>query len=299
MNKISVVINTLNEEGNIKRAIKSVKKFADEIVVVDMESNDNTRKIAKQEGAKVFKHRRMGYVEPARNFAIAKTKGDWVFILDADEEVSQSLAVKIVNSVKSGEKDYFTIPRKNMIFGKWMEHTGWWPDYNIRLFKKGKVHWEDEIHSVPITMGNGSDFPPEEDNAIIHHNYKSVDQYIERLNKYTSIQAKEIWGDKKSFNWQDVVKKPTSEFVTRFFKLEGYKDGLHGLALSLLQAFSELVVQLKVWQESKFIEEQIEFSDAAKLLSESQSEINYWKADVKIQQGAGFLEKIKRKLKLL
>lgn len=298
MNELSVVINTLNEEENIERAIKSVKKIADEIVVVDMESDDKTRSIARQLGAKVYMHRRMGYVEPARNFAISKAKGDWILILDADEEISPSLSKKIKRVINTTDKTYFTLPRKNIIFGRWIEHSGWWPDYNIRLFIKRSVTWDDEIHSVPVTTGKGGDFEPKEQNAIIHHNYKNIEQYINRLNRYTSIQAKEKWEVHKKFEWKNLLTSSTSEFVTRYFKHQGYKDGIHGLALSLLQSFSELVVEVKVWQEARFVEKEVSVKEVISEIRKSEQEVNYWNANTLFNQTGSIIEKFKRKFKL-
>src|SRR3989344_6147563 len=156
MGSISVVINTLNEEENLPRAISSVKGLADEIVVVDMHSEDATGDIAKKAGAKVFLHERTGYVEPARNFAISKTTGDWIFILDADEEIPDTLANRLRDiSDNMHQIDFVEIPRKNIIFGKWMKESMWWPDYHIRFFKKGSVSWNEKIHSKPETKGSG------------------------------------------------------------------------------------------------------------------------------------------------
>lgn len=298
MNKLSVVINTLNEAENIASAIKSVKKIADEIVVVDMESDDDTRKIAKDLGAKIFLHRRMGYVEPARNFAISKARNEWILIIDADERITKTLRKKILNAIQNDSNDYYTLPRKNIIFGKWIEHTGWWPDYNIRLFKKSKVSWEDEIHSVPVTQGQGADFEPIEENAIVHYNYKDVESFINRLNRYSTIQARERVAIHKKFSWQNLISKPTSEFVNRYFNLEGYKDGVHGLALSFLQAFSELVTEIKVWQESKFLEEKTNIHEVSKELRASQKEMNYWISDTLVKESGNFTEKMRRKFKI-
>ncbi len=117
------------------RAIVSVKKLASEIVVVDMHSDDDTQKIAKKLGAKVFTHKRTGYVEPARNFAIGKATGEWILILDTDEKVSKILADRLKQiSADDNSADYYRLPRKNIIFGKWIKHSRWWPDYNIRFF---------------------------------------------------------------------------------------------------------------------------------------------------------------------
>ena len=145
MTKISVVINTLNEEKNLPRALASVKKFADEIVVVDMKSDDKTVEIAKKAGAKVYEYKRVGYVEPARNFAIGKATGKWILIIDADERLPGSLVKKLKEIVKNPSANYYRLPRKNLIFGKWVKHSRWWPDYNIRFFQKEFVSWSEII----------------------------------------------------------------------------------------------------------------------------------------------------------
>ncbi len=298
MAKLSVVINTLNEERNIAEAIKSVAKIADQIVVVDMKSTDATRTIAKKAGADVFEHKRMGYVEPARNFAISKAKGEWILILDADERVSPDLALKIKELIDTSDADYFRLPRKNIIFGKWMKYSRWWPDYNIRLFRKGSVEWSEYIHSVPTTKGKGLDLEPVEAHALTHFHYISIEQYIERLNRYTSMQATNLKKKGYVFTWKDLVRKPANEFLSRFFEGQGYKDGVHGLALALLQSFSELVLYLKMWQFEKFKSSSYESNDAISALKSVQKDYNYWFADTLLREQGGFVQRIKRKFRL-
>jgi len=276
MGKISVVINTLNEEKNIVEAIDSAKKLSDDIVVVDMKSEDRTREIARKKGAKVYEFKKVGYVEPARNYAISKAINEWVFILDADERIPNSLVKKIKKIVKKSKADYYRVPRKNIIFGKWIKYSRWWPDFNIRLFKKGSVSWSELIHSVPMTQGKGVDLPEKEEFALVHDHYQTIDQYLERMNRYTSIQAKMLIDDNYKFIWKDLVKKPASEFISRYFVGEGYKDGLHGLTLSLLQAFSEAVMYLKVWQEEKFLPQTISIDEIAKETKNVGKEFNCW-----------------------
>lgn len=299
MGKISVVINTLNEEKNLPHAISSVKDLADEIVVVDMKSDDATVEIAKKAGAKVFEHERTGYVEPARNFAISKATGNWVLILDADEEISKSLSLSLRKIVENPEADYYRIPRKNIIFGKWIRHSRWWPDYNIRFFKKGSVSWNEVIHAVPMTTGRGRDLPAQEEMAIIHNNYNSIEQYIDRLNRYTTHQTKIIIGKGYEFSWKDLIKKPADEFLSRYFSGQGYKDGLHGLALAFLQAFSELVLYLKIWQSTSFKDEDLKVSEVIDNLKKTESDFRFWSADTQIKEGYGIIARIKRKFRLL
>ncbi len=276
MSKISVVINTWNEEKNIERAIKSVK-WADEVVVCDVYSDDRTIQLAKKLGAKVVYHKKTYYVEPARNFAISKTAGDWILILDADEEIPNSLANRLKEiALKTKQIGFVEIPRKNIIFGKWMKASMWWPDHNIRFFKKGSVEWGMEIHRPPKTQGEGIKLEEKEDYAIIHHHYDNINQFMERLNRYTSIQTNELVKNGYKFQWQDLIKKPLGEFLGRYFANRGFEDGLHGLALSLLQAFSFLVVYLKVWETEKFKEWKIGIEDLKEIKIKSSEEINYW-----------------------
>lgn len=296
MAKISAVINTLNEEKNIARAISSLKGFANEIIVVDMMSTDRTVEIAKKLGAKVFKHKRIGYVEPARNFAISKAKYDWVVILDADEEIPDGLKNYFKKEIKEPQASFYRIPRKNIIFGKWMKHSGWWPDFNIRFFKKGSVSWNEVIHSVPMTSGKGLDLLAKEELAIKHRHYSSVEQYITRMNKYTTIQAKDLNKKGVEFKWRFVLVKPAAEFLRRYFAESGYKDGLHGLTLSLLQVLSELVVYVKLWQKQKFKKKSIGVDDTLRELNLISKDYLWWTYTSKINDSKNIFQKIWLKL---
>src|SRR3989344_3085856 len=275
MVKISVVVNTLNEEKNIKRAIESIS-WVDEVLVCDMYSEDKTVEIAKKLGAKVVLHKKTGFVEPARNFAISKTSNDWVLILDADEEVPSKLAEKLREISEQAQVDFVEIPRKNIIFDKWMQASMWWPDYNVRFFKKGSVIWSDKIHIPPTTSGRGLKLESEAEMAIIHYHYMNVFQYLERLNRYTDVQAKELVKDGYKFNWQDLIRKPLGEFLGRYFANRGFNDGLHGISLSLLQAFSFLIVYLKIWEMEKFTQQSIDLSEVRKVSKDGGKEIDYW-----------------------
>ncbi len=274
--KISVVINAQNVEESLSKAITSVKSFADEVVVIDQDSTDKTSEIAKKLGAKVFNHKSVTYVELARNFALDKAQGEWILVLDPDEEISGSLAKKIKQIIKNPEADYYRIPRKNIIFGKWIKHTRFWPDYNIRFFKKGMVSWNEVIHAVPMTQGLGADIPDKEEYALVHHNYEGVDQFIERMNRYTKVQSEELMKNGYVFAWRDLITKPLNEFLSRYFAGEGYKDGIHGLAISLLQALSELTLYSKVWQKQGFKEGEIKKKDVSAEFDKGIRDLKWW-----------------------
>lgn len=273
---ISVVINTLDQEKDIKRVIESVK-WADEMIICDMHSYDKTVEFAKKMGAKVFFHKRLDFVEPARNFAISKATSDWILVLDPDEEVSQTLSERLIQiSSQMSEIDYVRLPRKNLIFGKWIKSSGWWPDYNVRFFKKGKVIWGDKIHRPPQTLGEGLDLSADEKWAIIHHHYESIPQFVERMIRYTKVQSKQLSKDGYEFAWQDLIKEPLSEFLRRFFVERGFEDGLHGLALALLQAFSQLIVYLRVWEKEGFKPQEVQLESLRQLNNNSAEQLNYW-----------------------
>ncbi len=287
----------MNEEKSIERALKSVS-WADEIVVCDMHSEDQTIEIAKKFGAKVFCHQREDYVEPARNFALSKASGDWILVLDPDEEVPESLVRRlqeIAGSIK--QINYVRLPRKNLIFGHFMKAANWWPDYNIRFFKKGGVKWTDQIHRPPEVIGEGIDLPADEKWAITHNHYNSVTQFLERMIRYTKVQAEELKEAGYKFNWQDLIKKPLSEFLSRFFANRGFEDGLHGLVLSLLQAFSFVVVYLRVWEMEGFKSQAVNLPDLKQLSKHSGIEIDYWfkYANLSKNNFKRFLQKLKDK----
>lgn len=273
---ISAVINTLNEEKNLEKCLKTLG-WVDEIVVCDDGSVDRTIEIALRFGAKIYRHKSEGFVEAARNFAIDKAKGDWILIVDADEEIPQKLAKKLEEITRSkNPPDCVAIARKNIIFGKWIEHSGWWPDYNVRFFKKGKVKWIGEIHKDPETQGVGCSLLPYEEFAVIHHNYQTIGQYIARMNRYTDIEAKDLINSGYKFSWLDLIKKPNSEFLSRFFAQKGYLDGLHGLILATLQSLAIFVRYIKVWELQGAAEQEIDLAKFKKQSFESLKELKFW-----------------------
>ncbi len=282
--KISAVINTRNESQYIVDCLESLS-WVDEIVVVDMESSDSTRELCYRYTKNVFTHPPMEYVEPARNFGIKHTTGDWILILDPDERVPASLAKRLISIAEENKYNFIRLPRKNLIFGNWMRHSRWWPDYLVRFFKRGQVDWQDTIHSVPITYGEGYNLPEEEQYALEHLNYTSLDEYFTRLQRYTTVQSDQLIKEGYHFLWIDLISKPVSEFLSRFFAGQGYRDGLHGLVLSLLQAFSEFVVFLKVWEKQGFEPKsgskfQFQFM---KLVDLHRRELQYWLTTLKIE----------------
>jgi hypothetical protein len=299
---ISAVINTKNANQlaphHLFNATLNSLKFADQIVIVDMQSTDNTIKIAKQFTDDIYLFDDVGFVEPARNFAISKAKSDWVLIVDADEEIPASLSKKIIDLINGdATADAYKIPRKNMVFGSWYHFAGWWPDYQLRLFKQGKVKWSSKIHSVPQVLGNTDSLTDKEEFAILHHNYQSVAQFIERLNRYTTHEAKGRTRNNQIGPAQ-VVNAFEAELMSRLFKHRGISGGMHGVSLSFLQSFYELVVILKQWEQDGFPERN-QRSSTIKAMTQLSNNIKYWLDDYEISKSNGMKKtilKVKRKL---
>lgn len=289
--KISLVVNTFNEENNLTRCLESIKDFADEIIVVDMHSTDKTRQIAKDFGAKIFEYDYTRYVEPARNFALSKAKGDWILVLDADETIEPELKKLLKETAGDQEINFVEIPRKNIIFGKWIKNSRWWPDYLTRFFRKGKIKYSERIHIPPSVEGKGLKLQDLEENAIVHYNLQTISQSIDRMNRYTDIQSDELIESGYKFHWPDLIIKPTNEFLSRFFFGEGYKDGVHGLALGLLQLFSEAVVYMKVWEKRGFEEEEVK--GFGKIFEKMVNDYLYWIRETSLNT----LDKVRLKLK--
>ncbi len=254
-NTISVVINTLNEEANLAQCLDTVKGLADEIVIVDMHSEDKTIEIAKRYNAKVYFHKRLGYADPARNFAFSKATSHWILMLDADERIPKELAheLKRVASVKNSDIKVLYIPRKNLWFNRWIEHSLWWPDYHPRFFVKGSLSWPKEVHGHPLVDQKKSKYLPQEHElAILHHSIDSISRYISTLNRYTSLEVERMSALEVPFKRRHLILAPWREFRLRFFgEGKGYKDGFDGLAISLMQAFYRFVSVLKYWEKQK------------------------------------------------
>lgn len=297
-NRLSVVIDTYNKATDLPRCLESIKNIASEIIVCDEGSTDGTLEIAKRFKARIINHKKVDFVELIRNYEVGEASGDWILVLDPDEEVSPLLAKKILQIISQPQGDYYFIPRKNIIFGKWMRNSRWWPDMNLRLFKKNTVTWSNVIHEQPKAVGIGVNLDDNEDLAIIHHHYTTIDEYLERMGRYTTQQALYKLNSDHKFKWQDLISKPVSEFLSRYFFGKGYRDGVHGLVVAMLQSFSELVVYIKIWQNLGFEEKEVNVDQVIKLMKTHEKEIHYWQNDAIYNVTGNVFSRIKRKLRV-
>lgn len=245
---ISAVITTYNEAEKLKSCLESLEGFASELVIVDLGSSDNTEEIAEKFRAKLFKHDLVTYVEMVRNYAVSKASGDWVLLLDPDERITLKLADKLKEVAANNEYSAVNIPRKNIFFGKWIAHTNWWPDKHIRFFKKGKVKWSEKIHSYPKVDGQILELPPDESLAIRHFGYQSLSEFIDRQQRYATIEAEYYFQNGIRFSWRRFIWMPMREFLVRYLKHRGFLDGFYGFALTFLMTVYQMVVMVEIWE---------------------------------------------------
>lgn len=250
---ISVVINTLNAEKYLEECLESVKSF-DEIILCDMYSTDNTIQIAKKWECKIVYHEKVGYVEPARNFAISQATGDWIFVVDADEIIPEKLASFLKDFTKEqGENNFqyttVAILRKNWFFGKFVQGD-WAIDRPIRFFKSGCVSWKNEIHLFPKIYGQIYEIPSEkEDLAMIHYQCDSINDLVNKTNVYTDFEVKKWIDSYYKFSIPSLIFEPIGVFFRMYFRQGGYKDGMHGFILALVRGFLyRFLVIVKIWE---------------------------------------------------
>ncbi len=222
--KLSVVIITKNEEDFIADAIKS-SLFADEVIILDSGSIDKTCEIAKELGAKVYQNEWLGF-GPQKNRAVELAKNDWVFVLDSDERITEELKDEIVNTLKEPQFNGYFIARLNNFFGKNIKNCGLYPDYSIRLFNKNYGKFNDvSVHESVQLTSKAAHLK----NHMIHLAYESIEEFIQKQNRYSSLNHK-----KKS-----LIKAIINPYWT-FFKLyilkKGFLDGWHGFVISKLYA---------------------------------------------------------------
>jgi glycosyltransferase involved in cell wall biosynthesis len=254
--KISVNVIARNEEDDIGDCLKSARLLADEIVFVDMESSDQTKKIAQKLADKVYSHPQTGYVEPARNFGLEKCSGDWIFVLDADERITLNLAQLFKRKILQVDDNVgaMAVARKNINFGFWLKKGGWWPDYQVRFIrKKSFTDWPKEIHSFPKIAGEIINI----DTPFVHLAIKSIEEMLERTIRYSKEEADLLFEAGKKTSLLLMARRMAGEFWRRGIKNKGLLDGPAGVIQVIYQTFSAFITQARLW-EKQIIQEREE-----------------------------------------
>jgi len=245
---LSVVVNTLNAAKYLEAALRSAQGIADDLVVVDMHSDDATREIAERFGARIFLHPRTGgYVEPARNFAIGQARGTWVLVLDADERLDDGLRRNLRGFLNTDpEANAFTIVFRTLAAGRWLRGTGWGPDreQHLRLFRRGHVHWPPRIHSLPKVSGQVEALPIP-GAAIEHLNFPELRDFVARLEPYSGQEMQALAESGIRWTPERMLSDAVEELYSRY---QPQLDGVHSLVFASFMAFYRFLTWARLWE---------------------------------------------------
>jgi glycosyltransferase involved in cell wall biosynthesis len=244
---VTVTVVTWNEEERLRRCLESVT-WADEIVVVDAGSDDKTVETARAYTTRVLIRPWDGFARQ-KNFALEHATGDWVLSLDADEEVTPELRDEIRRVVGGEEASVgFAVPRRNIFWGRWLRHGRLYPDWQVRLFRRGRgrfvdraVHESVEIEG-PVGRLRG---------ALVHHSYRDVADFVARTNRYTALAADDAIRSGRSVGAVDLVVRPLARFVSMYVVHRGFLDGWRGFVLAVLYAYYVFIRSAKIWERAR------------------------------------------------
>ncbi|MBF0338176.1 MAG: glycosyltransferase family 2 protein [Nitrospirae bacterium] len=243
---VSVVIVTRNEELNIAGALESAC-MAQEIVIVDDYSTDRTVDICRGYNARIYQNHWQGFAQQ-KQFAIDHAAGPWVFLLDSDERLTPALVQELGQVLADATYDGFYVPRKNFFLGKWIKHSGWWPDNTLRLFKKDKAHMHQrQVHEKVLLDGRAGNLR----NPIEHYSYRSISDFIRRMDVYTTLAAEElVKAPVRSYAFAFTL-KPLAMFLKMYVLRLGVLDGVRGFILAVLYAIYTFLKYLKAWEKER------------------------------------------------
>lgn len=239
---LSVVVVAGNEEAQIERCLRSVP-FADELLVIDGESTDQTAARAAGCGAKVIRQKWLGY-GPQKRFGVEQARHDWILSLDADEAVSPELAQEIQSKFQQlRPKVGYRLPRRSFHLGRWILHGGWFPDRQLRLFHRRHGNWAGEIHEKVQT-------PLEEDfsSPLLHWVFDDLSDQVRTNDRYSGLQAAELARRGEKFSLFKLLLRPYGKFLETYFWKRGFLDGLPGLLIAISAAYSMFLKYAKLWE---------------------------------------------------
>lgn len=245
--RVSAVVITRDEEARLGACLASVA-WADEIVVVDAESRDGTVRVAREFTDRVVVRPWPGFAAQ-KNFGVAQATGDWVLSVDADEEVSAELADEVRQTVASPTRHAgYAVPRRNLFLGAWIRHGGLYPDWQLRLFRRGAGRFREQaVHESVEVSGSVGRLR----GALVHRSYGSVSDFVERAHRYSSLAAEEWVRQGRPVRARDLVLRPAGRFVAMYVARLGFLDGWRGLLLAELYAYYVLMRSAKAWERSR------------------------------------------------
>jgi len=245
--RLSVVVVTRNEEDRLRACLESVA-WADQIVVVDAESDDKTVTIAREFTDHVVVRPWPGYAAQ-KNVAIEMATGEWVLSLDADEVVSTELTAEIRRVLAAdGPADGYAVPRRNIFWGRWVRHGGLYPDWQLRLFRRGRGRFiERAVHESVRVDGRVERLA----GHLEHRSYRDVGDFLARADRYAALAAADAVAQGRRAGARDFVLRPLGRFLSMYVLYRGFLDGWRGFLLASLYAYYVLIRAVKIWERTK------------------------------------------------
>jgi glycosyltransferase involved in cell wall biosynthesis len=244
---LSVTVITHNEEARLRACLESVA-WADEIVVVDSESTDKTEQIAREFTDRVWVRPWPGFA-PQKNFALEQATGEWVLSIDADEQVTPELRAAIERVLAGTDSTAgYSVPRRNVFWGAWVRHGGLYPDWQLRLFRRGRGHFAgDAVHeSVQVEGAVARLAAP-----LLHHSYRDLEDFVRRSNRYSSLAAADWLRRGGRVRRTDLIFRPLGRFLSMYIIRLGFLDGWRGFVLAVLYADYVFLRMAKAWEAAR------------------------------------------------
>ncbi|MEO7145000.1 MAG: glycosyltransferase family 2 protein [Bryobacteraceae bacterium] len=231
--RLSAAIITLNEERNLPRVMESLR-CCDEVVIVDSGSIDRTVEVAEKLGARVVENPWSGYASQ-KNFAAQQCANDWILSLDADESLSEALEGEIWQIKRNGPRfDAYTMPRMAQYLGRWILHSGWYPDRKVRLYDRRRARWTgDFVHESVAVDGKVGNL----ESNLLHFTCDSLSEHLKTMDRYTTLAAEQLVAQGRRIGWGELLVNPPWTFLHTYVLLRGFLDGREGLTIAYMAAF--------------------------------------------------------------
>lgn len=246
---VACIVITKNEERNIADCLASAR-WADELIVVDAESADKTVELARASGAKVFVRPWPGF-GLQKNFGMAQASSDWILILDADERVTEELRGEVrtrLEQWKPGAPVAYRIPRRNFFYGAWVRRAGVYPDYQVRLFRRGSAQYNDvAVHENLLVEGEIGTLAGHLD----HYTERRIQDHFKKFGLYTTLAAQEKAKKVRTVSWIDLVLRPLVVFGKTYLLKQGFRDGVQGLIVCVFASMYTFVKYAKLWDATR------------------------------------------------
>jgi glycosyltransferase involved in cell wall biosynthesis len=245
---ITLCVSVRNAADQLRECVESCREWVSEVVVVDMESDDDTVDVARTLGARVVEVKKAGFAEPGRQRGIRASTQPWVLVLDGDERVPASMRQVLETFIERSGVAGVRLPRRNFVLGRWLRHSGYWPDYQLRFFRRDSAHWAPYVHTQVEVDGTVATAAASADQAILHRTGRDVRDWVGMVNVYTDLEVARYAALKRGPSLMRLVLLPPFRFFQTYVVRRGFLDGAQGFAVALLAAFYAAVLELKMWE---------------------------------------------------